>query len=76
MRTKQTIHNYRHGVRFPTPENLRRIREVTKGAVMPDDFVDQHAGASPAHLLSDSPTESKRRRRAAPPPTSAGEAAD
>lgn len=46
--SKQTIHNYRHGIRFPTPENLKRIREATGGAVTPDDFVDQHAGASPA----------------------------
>jgi transcriptional regulator with XRE-family HTH domain len=44
---KQAVHKYRHGERFPTPENLRRIREATNGAVMPDDFVDQHAGESP-----------------------------
>lgn len=45
--SKQTVHNYRHGIRFPSPGNLRRIREATKGAVTPDDFVDQHAVAAP-----------------------------
>jgi hypothetical protein len=40
--SKQTIHNYRRGIRFPSPQNLRRIREATNGAVTADDFVDQH----------------------------------
>lgn len=40
---KQLVHKYRHGERFPSHENLRRIREATKGAVTSEDFVDQHS---------------------------------
>lgn len=40
--TVQTLYRYLSGERFPTPENLRRIREATGGAVTADDFVDQH----------------------------------
>ena len=58
--SKQAVHKYRHGLRFPTPENLRRIREATNGAVTADDFVDQHAGASPPFVVSGKPP--------APPP--------
>ena len=43
---KQLVHKYRHGERFPTAENLRRIREATDGKVTADDFVDQHTGSS------------------------------
>jgi transcriptional regulator with XRE-family HTH domain len=56
--SKQVVHKYRHGLRFPNPEALRRIREATNGAVTADDFVDQHAGASPPY----------RAREDAPPP--------
>ena len=42
-----TVHNYVHGERFPTPENLLRIRVATGGLVTADDFVDQHTGAAP-----------------------------
>lgn len=42
---KQVVHNYRHGRRFPTPENLRRIHDATNGAVTANDFMDQHAPA-------------------------------
>ncbi len=66
---KQVVHNYRHGTRFPTPENLRRIREATKGAVTADDFVDQHAGASPPPTVAP-PTTPKRRKRTTPAPES------
>jgi len=45
--SKQTIHNYRRGIRFPSPQNLRRIREATNGAVTADDFVDQHTESLP-----------------------------
>lgn len=38
----KTLYRYLSGERFPTPENLRRIREATAGAVTADDFVDQH----------------------------------
>lgn len=40
--TVQALYRYLSGERFPTPENLRRIREATDGAVTADDFVDQH----------------------------------
>jgi transcriptional regulator with XRE-family HTH domain len=59
---KQTVHQYRHGLRFPTPENLRRIREATNGAVTADDFVDQHTGASP------SKPRARRARKPSPEP--------
>jgi transcriptional regulator with XRE-family HTH domain len=39
---KQSVHHYRHGLRFPTPANLRRIHDATKGAVTANDFLDQH----------------------------------
>ena len=45
FRSRQVIHGYLAGDRFPTPENLRRIREATGGAVTADDFVDQHTSA-------------------------------
>jgi len=69
--SKQLVHNYRHGLRFPTPENLRLIREATKGAVMPDDFVDQHAGASPPYPEPVAPIASGKPKRAGRPPKSA-----
>lgn len=68
---KQLVHNYRHGLRFPTAENLRRIREATNGAVMADDFVDQHAGASPPYLISETPPLSKPRAKRTPKPQTA-----
>jgi transcriptional regulator with XRE-family HTH domain len=40
---KQAVHKYRHGERFPTPENLRRIHVATEGTVTANDFLDQHA---------------------------------
>lgn len=39
---RQLVHKYRRGERFPSPENLRRIRDATAGAVTADDFVDEH----------------------------------
>lgn len=42
--SRQTVHAYVNGRRFPTPENLLRIRVATGGAVTADDFVDQHTG--------------------------------
>ena len=45
--SKQTIHNYRRGIRFPSPQNLRRIREATNGAVTADDFVDRRTESLP-----------------------------
>jgi transcriptional regulator with XRE-family HTH domain len=41
----KTLYRYLSGERFPTPENLRRIREATGGGVTADDFVDQHTAA-------------------------------
>lgn len=69
--SKQAVHKYRHGLRFPTPENLRRIREATQGAVTADDFVDQHVGESPPFVT----TKPRRKRNTVPPPAPA-EAAD
>jgi transcriptional regulator with XRE-family HTH domain len=43
---RQAVHKYRHGERFPTPENLQRIRRATGGAVTANDFADQHAPQS------------------------------
>lgn len=50
----KTLYRYLSGERFPTPENLRRIREATGGAVTADDFVDQHTQppASPAEVAA------------------------
>lgn len=42
---KQTMSRYARGDRFPPPDVLLRIREVTKGKVSADDFVDQHTAA-------------------------------
>ena len=38
------IQKYRHGRQFPAPENLRRIKKATGGAVTADDFVDNVLG--------------------------------
>jgi transcriptional regulator with XRE-family HTH domain len=46
--SRQIVHNYVRGARFPTPENLRRIRDATGGRVTAEDFVDQHVGARSA----------------------------
>ena len=39
---KQTMSRYVRCERFPPPEVLHRIREITGGQVTADDFVDQH----------------------------------
>jgi transcriptional regulator with XRE-family HTH domain len=39
---RQLIYKYLHGIQFPSPENLLRIRNATNGEVTADDFVDQH----------------------------------
>ncbi len=41
--SRQRLHTYVRGSRFPSPTALRRIRDATGGAVTADDFVDQHA---------------------------------
>jgi transcriptional regulator with XRE-family HTH domain len=61
------VQKYRHGRQFPGPENLRRIREATKGAVTADDFVDQHAGPSPPFPTDSPPPKPRARRTPAPP---------
>lgn len=43
---KQTMLRYAHGDRFPPPDVLLHIREVTKGQVSAESFVDQHTGAN------------------------------
>jgi transcriptional regulator with XRE-family HTH domain len=45
---KQAVHKYRHGERFPTPENLRLIHDATDGEVTANDFMDQHAPPIPS----------------------------
>lgn len=70
--TKQTVHNYRHGIRFPSAESQRLIDEKTGGQVTPKDFVEQHAGASERSPIAanDSPQPKAKR-----PTRSAGAAA-
>jgi transcriptional regulator with XRE-family HTH domain len=63
---RQAVHKYRHGERFPTPENLRRIREATKGAVSSEDFVDQHAGPSPPFSAPERRTRKPKRGSVVP----------
>jgi hypothetical protein len=46
--SKQTVHNYRHGIRFPNRINLRRIRQATNGEVTAEDFVNQSTPAERA----------------------------
>ena len=41
IRQRALVHKYRHGRQFPSPANLRRIREATNGQVTADDFVDE-----------------------------------
>ena len=36
----QAVNNYRRGLRIPAPPIMRRIYEVTGGAVTPADFFD------------------------------------
>jgi transcriptional regulator with XRE-family HTH domain len=75
--TKQTVHNYRHGIRFPSPESQRLIEEKTGGEVTPKDFVQQHAGPSEISSApaNDEPTKPKGKRtsyRANDPPKPGG----
>jgi transcriptional regulator with XRE-family HTH domain len=59
---RQAVHKYRHGERFPTPENLQRIRRATGGAVTANDFVDQHApDAVPPPPANDAPKPKSKR---------------
>jgi transcriptional regulator with XRE-family HTH domain len=60
---KQNVHNYRHGHRFPTSKNLRRIREATNGAVTAEDFVDQHEGKSPPFTAPIAVPKGRAKRR-------------
>jgi transcriptional regulator with XRE-family HTH domain len=34
----QSVHRYANGERIPRPEVMERIKRVTKGAVLPNDF--------------------------------------
>lgn len=42
----RTVQRYLRAERFPDARMLRRIRDVTGGAVTADDFVDQHVSAA------------------------------
>jgi len=44
--SRQLINKYLRTQRFPSPENLLRIRVASGGRVTADDFVDQHAKAA------------------------------
>jgi transcriptional regulator with XRE-family HTH domain len=44
--TRQAVGNYLSGDRFPHPEKLIRIKEVTAGLVTAEDFVAQYAAAA------------------------------
>ena len=46
VKQRALIGKYRRGRQFPSPENLRRIRDATAGAVTADDFVDHHTAIS------------------------------
>lgn len=50
---KQTVHNYRKGIRFPTPENLTLIERATQGAVTANDFAAQHAKLREAEAVAE-----------------------
>jgi hypothetical protein len=53
--SKQTIHNYRHGYRFPTRDNLIKIRDATGGLVTSEDFVNQQPRGERARLGTPEP---------------------
>ncbi|WP_130732409.1 helix-turn-helix transcriptional regulator [Komagataeibacter xylinus] len=38
----RTVQRYAEGSRFPAPDMLATIRNITNGAVTPNDFVEQH----------------------------------
>lgn len=38
--SRQTVHRYKSGERFPEPPILSKISEVTNGEVTANDFVD------------------------------------
>jgi transcriptional regulator with XRE-family HTH domain len=61
------VQKYRHGRQCPAPENLRRIRVATKGAVTANDFFDQQAEASaPSDFATPIAAAPKRRTPASP----------
>lgn len=39
--SKEAVHYYLHGKRFPRPETLRRIAEATDGLVTANDFCQE-----------------------------------
>ena len=44
--TRQAIHRYKTGARFPEPHILNRIYEITDGQVTPNDFAGHAAEVS------------------------------
>ena len=42
----QAVHRYKNGQRFPRPEHLSKIQEVTGGRVTANDFIVGSARAS------------------------------
>jgi transcriptional regulator with XRE-family HTH domain len=47
IRSRQTVWNYRHGLRFPTPNNIRLIDTATRGAVTAEDFLRHYEELNP-----------------------------
>ncbi len=45
--TEGSMSRYENGERIPTREILQRIREVTDGAVQPNDFYDSPSNDNP-----------------------------
>lgn len=41
--SSEAVRKWRFGARTPRPAHMRRIREVTKGKVTADDFLDRPA---------------------------------
>lgn len=39
---RQLVHKYANGSQFPSPANLLRIRDATKGQVTADDFLNHY----------------------------------
>ena len=40
----EAVRRYSNGQRMPRPKQLQRIREVTNGAVEPNDFIQRRRG--------------------------------
>lgn len=50
--SRQAVHRYREGDRFPSPKVLNRIFEVTNGEVTANDFAGHPDHAEPERAAS------------------------